>query len=132
MLVWFFTILLSMLPIAIMATMEFLQTGELGEPFLFDLFIGQDTLWIFATLLIVSLFDAIAVGIDKEISVFKVVLLFLSILLVLSVEAYWIMCKYASLPLSSWIYVIGIALCVLSVLCSLPIQISHIKSRDVK
>lgn len=129
---WFFALVLSLVPIAIVAIERFLNVGSLGDPFLIELFTKQDTLWAFATLLAVSLANIFLIVAKGGASGFQTALLLLTFILVILVEACWFICKYAVTNPGPSVYWIGFAFCGLSLLLSLPIQVSYIKKQGGK
>lgn len=126
---WFFALILSLIPIAVVAIEKYLNKEPLGNSFLIELFTEQDTLWAFATLLAVSLANIMAIGIKGKASSFQVALLLASFLIVLLIEIYWLICRYLVTDPGPPVYWIGFVLCGFSLFLSLPIQITYIKTK---
>lgn len=126
---WFFTVVLSFAPIIILALAKFSKEGTLGEKFYIELFTQQDTLWIFATLLIVTCVNLFVMGHGRKVGYAQTGLLLASIFLAFLVEGYWLICRlgYAS-PIPT-VANIGIALCLLSLLCCIPLQVNYLKKQ---
>lgn len=128
---WMISLIISLIPVYISA-LKYLGTGKaLDIDYWFQCITKDDVLWVFATLLLFSLFNSFTSSMSTRRVFKKKVLYFLymvAVFIFVLIEATWICLKYFVETVTIWPVYLGVFLVICSLIISTPLEINFIRN----
>lgn len=130
--IWLISLIISLIPTGLSMLSYFNKYHKIDQIFWLNCFVGDDILWIFATLVLFSMMNHI-LRLKKKENI-SICLLGLGLLIFAVTEGFWLFCKFVLKTAENmvWPINIGVILIIISFIIATPLQIEFRRKRGDK
>lgn len=134
--VWIFSLLVSLIPLVVYAGQYVKENGELDLAFCYQALFDNDIMWVFSTVLLFCLMNEILLVFSRKeknlpVKAFVRPLIIVGFFIFVLTEAIWLIIKLLSFDNKpTWALVAGGIMVVISMVIATPLQINFIKEGE--